>query len=72
MRDAAKILIVDDDRDLVETLRVVLTHHGYEVLTAPDAPDEPQPGGPDREPRPRGLGGDDVADGSGEPHRRGE
>jgi CheY-like chemotaxis protein len=33
----AKILMVDDDRDLVETLRIVLESGGYEVLAAYDA-----------------------------------
>ncbi len=34
---AAKILIVDDDKDLLLALRVRLTSHGYQVLGAPDA-----------------------------------
>jgi DNA-binding response OmpR family regulator len=34
----AKILIVDDDRDLVEILRFALTRAGYEVVTAHDSP----------------------------------
>jgi CheY-like chemotaxis protein len=33
----AKILTVDDDRDLVETLRIVLESRGYEVAAAHDA-----------------------------------
>jgi CheY-like chemotaxis protein len=33
----AKILTVDDDRDLVETLRIVLESGGYETLAAYDA-----------------------------------
>jgi CheY-like chemotaxis protein len=33
----AKILTVDDDRDLVETLRIVLESGGYEVAAAYDA-----------------------------------
>jgi CheY-like chemotaxis protein len=33
----AKILTVDDDRDLVEALRIVLESGGYEVVTAFDA-----------------------------------
>jgi CheY-like chemotaxis protein len=33
----AKILTVDDDRDLVETLRIVLESRGYEVADANDA-----------------------------------
>jgi CheY-like chemotaxis protein len=33
----AKILMVDDDRDLVETLRIVLESGGYEVIAAHDA-----------------------------------
>ncbi len=31
-----KILIVDDDIDLVEVLRIVLESHGYEVIDAQD------------------------------------
>lgn len=30
------ILIIDDDRDLVQGLRLVLENHGYRVLTAHD------------------------------------
>ncbi|OFV79715.1 MAG: hypothetical protein A2Y78_05425 [Acidobacteria bacterium RBG_13_68_16] len=33
----AKVLTVDDDRDLVETLRIVLESAGYEVIAAHDA-----------------------------------
>ena len=33
----AKILTVDDDRDLVEALRIVLESGGYEVVAAYDA-----------------------------------
>jgi CheY-like chemotaxis protein len=33
----AKILTVDDDRDLVETLRIVLESGGYEMVAAYDA-----------------------------------
>jgi CheY-like chemotaxis protein len=33
----AKVLTVDDDRDLVETLRIVLESGGYEVVAAYDA-----------------------------------
>jgi CheY-like chemotaxis protein len=33
----AKILTVDDDRDLVETLRIVLESGGYEAVAAYDA-----------------------------------
>ncbi len=32
-----KILVVDDDRDLVETLRIVLESGGYDVVAAHDA-----------------------------------
>jgi DNA-binding response OmpR family regulator len=31
-----RILLVDDDRDIVEGLRLALEHHGYEVLVAWD------------------------------------
>jgi two-component system, OmpR family, KDP operon response regulator KdpE len=31
-----KVLVVDDDRQLVRALRINLTAHGYQVLTAPD------------------------------------
>jgi DNA-binding response OmpR family regulator len=34
----AKILIVDDDQDLVEILRFALTRAGYEVVAAHDSP----------------------------------
>ncbi|MGE5235381.1 MAG: response regulator [Acidobacteriota bacterium] len=37
MTEHAKILIVDDDRDLVATLRLVLESGGYRVVTAHDA-----------------------------------
>ena len=33
----ARVLIVDDDRDLVETLRIILESGGYEVTWAHDA-----------------------------------
>ncbi len=36
MSAKAKILLVDDDRDLVETLRTVLENNGYEVDAAHD------------------------------------
>ena len=32
-----RILVVDDDRDLVETLRIVLESGGYDVIAAHDA-----------------------------------
>jgi len=32
-----KILLVDDDKDLLLALRVRLATHGYEILCAPDA-----------------------------------
>jgi len=34
----AKILIVDDDPDFREFVRIVLESHGYRVLEAPNAP----------------------------------
>jgi CheY-like chemotaxis protein len=37
MSEPAKILMVDDDRDLVTTLRMVLEQGGYRVVSAPDA-----------------------------------
>jgi DNA-binding response OmpR family regulator len=37
MSAAAQILLVDDDRDLVATLRLVLEKQGYGVLAAHDA-----------------------------------
>jgi CheY-like chemotaxis protein len=37
MSEPAKILMVDDDRDLVTTLGMVLEHAGYRVVSAPDA-----------------------------------
>jgi len=37
MSGGAKILVVDDDRDIVESMRLVLEHEGYEVLAAYDA-----------------------------------
>lgn len=37
MSGRARILIVDDDRDLVEVLRLFLESKGYEVLAAYDA-----------------------------------
>jgi len=37
MSDGAKILVVDDDRDIVESMRLVLEHEGYEVLAAYNA-----------------------------------
>jgi CheY-like chemotaxis protein len=33
-----KILIVEDDKDLVAALQIVLNEHGFEVLAANDAP----------------------------------
>jgi CheY-like chemotaxis protein len=38
MNEAAKILIVDDDRDLVAVLRVALESKGYRVVSAYDLP----------------------------------
>jgi CheY-like chemotaxis protein len=38
MSASAKILIVDDDRDLVAALQLVLESQGYAVVTAYDAP----------------------------------
>ncbi|NIM51008.1 MAG: response regulator [Gemmatimonadales bacterium] len=38
MADRTKILVVDDDRDLVDILTMVLESHGYEVVRAYDAP----------------------------------
>jgi len=32
-----RILLIDDDRDIVEAMRAVLEAHGYEVLAAYDA-----------------------------------
>jgi DNA-binding response OmpR family regulator len=32
----AKILVVDDDQNIVDLLRVILTHEGYEVVSAMD------------------------------------
>ncbi|MEW6365841.1 MAG: response regulator [Acidobacteriota bacterium] len=37
MSTGAKILVIDDDRDLVETLRVLLAAKGYNVVSAYDA-----------------------------------
>lgn len=37
MKKKAKILLVDDDQDLVAALRIVLEGAGYQVLTAYDA-----------------------------------
>ncbi len=37
MSEPAKILMVDDDRDLVTTLGMVLEQAGYRVVSAPDA-----------------------------------
>jgi len=37
MNVKAKILVVDDDRDIVESMRLVLEHEGYQVLVAYDA-----------------------------------
>lgn len=34
-----KILIIDDDRDILETGKIILTSQGYEVITA-DNPDD--------------------------------
>lgn len=36
MKDKNKILIVDDDRDLVETTRLVLESNSYDVIAAYD------------------------------------
>jgi CheY-like chemotaxis protein len=36
MKDKAKILVVDDDPDFVETTRLVLESKPYEVITAQD------------------------------------
>ena len=37
MSEPAKILVVDDDHDLVTTLRLILEEAGYRVISAPDA-----------------------------------
>jgi CheY-like chemotaxis protein len=37
MNNGVKILVVDDDRDLVETIRIFLESKGYQVTTAYDA-----------------------------------
>ena len=37
MSGKAKILVVDDDRDIVEALRTVLEREGYQVVAAYDA-----------------------------------
>jgi CheY-like chemotaxis protein len=37
MSEPAKILVVDDDHDLVTTLRLILVGAGYRVISAPDA-----------------------------------
>ena len=39
MADRKRILIADDDPDLLELLRMDLCHQGYEVLTAADGKD---------------------------------
>jgi DNA-binding response OmpR family regulator len=36
MSGIGRILVVDDDRDFVEAVRTLLTHAGYEVLSAYD------------------------------------
>lgn len=36
MAGVKTILIIDDDRDLVQGLRLVLENHGYRILTAHD------------------------------------
>jgi DNA-binding response OmpR family regulator len=36
MSSGGRILVVDDDRDFVEAVRTLLSHAGYEVLTAHD------------------------------------
>lgn len=36
MKDKAKILLIDDDPDFVETTKLVLESKPYEVITAPD------------------------------------
>jgi CheY-like chemotaxis protein len=36
MADRAKVLVVDDDPDVVEATRLILEHNGYHVLTAED------------------------------------
>ena len=38
MSEATKILIVDDDKDLVAVLRIALESKGYRVVSAYDAP----------------------------------
>ena len=38
MPDRTKILVVDDDRDLVDILTMVLNNHGYDTVEAYDAP----------------------------------
>lgn len=38
MADRTKILVVDDDRDLVDILTMVLQNYGYETVQAYDAP----------------------------------
>jgi CheY-like chemotaxis protein len=37
MSEPAKILVVDDDHDLVTTLRLILAAAGYRVISAPEA-----------------------------------
>jgi CheY-like chemotaxis protein len=32
----SKILIIDDDPDFTDATRIILQHHGFEVLSAPD------------------------------------
>ncbi len=36
VRPRAKILVIDDDPDLVEALRIILEMESYEVISAPD------------------------------------
>ena len=33
--DGATVLVIDDDADILQSVRVLLTRHGLEVLTAP-------------------------------------
>ncbi|MGQ9524318.1 MAG: response regulator [Armatimonadota bacterium] len=37
MEAQSKILIVDDDPDIVESMRIVLENHGYQVISASSA-----------------------------------
>lgn len=36
MTEGGRILVVDDDRDFVGAVRALLTHEGYQVITAHD------------------------------------